>query len=175
MQKPQIPLEEYKLVPISMGCLDAVCELLWEAEIREFLCDNVKLPKDVIQTFIEQSIQTDDRGQGLWGIQDGAELLGIVGLRVLDIEVAGVISEKHPLETMVAITRAAWGRGIAWRALEEVHEFARLSLGLSCVFAVIDEPNLRSRKLFEKLEYVELTDVTASDGAIIVYKKMLRD
>lgn len=175
MQKPQVSIAEYSLIPVTMDCFAALCELLWEPEVREFLCDNVNLPSDTIQAFIERSVETDDKGQGLWAIQEGAEFLGIVGLRMIELEIASNISKEHSLETMVALTRAAWGRGIAWRALEEIHTFARHSLGIPSVYAIIDLPNFRSRKLFERLGYIEITDDIVPDPSIVIYQKHLID
>ena len=118
----------------------------WTApDVRRFLFDGAVLSPAEITRAIEDSTRSFAvAGHGLWLIRerDGADLVGTAGLRPL---------EDLGLEIIYTLAPAAWGRGYATEAARVVVEYALGPLGLPEVLAEIDEGNLASVKVVERL------------------------
>lgn len=157
--------------PIQNTDIDGLCELLWEASVRKYLCDNEILPRTTIQSFIEASLS--NKNHTLWVISNQNEWLGISGLRPLEAHIKKQLNQNHALEALVALTSSACGNGIAKLAVQKVQNYAATELELKTIYALIDTPNINSRHLFESLNYTPHLNLNNAQQPQILYKLSL--
>jgi RimJ/RimL family protein N-acetyltransferase len=143
--------------------LDAFCALLWDPDVRRFLCDDLVLPRDTIAGFIADGLAGASRGLGYWVLEPravatsaGALLPGIVGLKPAGGALDGYEATRGGIEVTIALAPSFWGRGIAAEALAALARHARDRCGLDRLVAATDEPNVRSRRMLERAGYVEV-------------------
>jgi len=138
----------------------------WTApDVRRFLFDGAVLSPAEITRAIEDSTRSFAvAGHGLWLIRerDGADLVGTAGLRPL---------EDLGLEIIYTLAPAAWGRGYATEAARVVVEYALGPLGLPEVLAEIDEGNLASVKVVERLGMTRFDVVPGVLGPMGRYRR----
>ena len=105
-------------------------------------------------------------GFGFWAVVDrrSGELIGDAGLaRTIDGEV----------EMGYTLGRPWWGRGLATEAAGLCVEAARSPLGLARLRALVEEPNLASRHVLEKLGFERDGVTLAFDREHLVYRRTL--
>lgn len=105
-------------------------------------------------------------GFGFWAVIDNATgaLIGDAGLaRTVDGEV----------EMGYTLGQAWWGRGIATQAAGLCVETARGPLGIPRLRSLVEEPNLASRRVLEKLGFERDGVTMAFDREHLVYRLKL--
>lgn len=119
---------------------------LWSnARVRRFLFDERVISQDEARSFIEDSLANFERyGYGLWLVFTRAadRLVGFAGLLRSEEEAPNLIYGVHP---------DFWGEGYATEAAGAVLSYALEKLALPQVKADVDEPNMASVRVLEKL------------------------
>jgi ribosomal-protein-alanine N-acetyltransferase len=120
---------------------------LWADErVRLFLFDGRAISPDEARSFIEESVSNfEDHGYGLWLVFERrrpGRLVGFAGLLRSDGESPNLLYGIHP---------DFWGRGYATEAAGAVLRYAAESLSVARVRADVDEPNVASVRVLEKL------------------------
>lgn len=106
-------------------------------------------------------------GFGFWAVTDRATgvLIGDAGLaRTIDGEV----------EMGYTLAKAWWGRGLGTEAATLCVEAARGLLGIERLRALVEEPNLASRHVLEKLGFERDGVTMAFEREHLVYRLTLR-
>ncbi|MFD1931749.1 GNAT family N-acetyltransferase [Nonomuraea mangrovi] len=138
----------------------------WTAgDVRRFLFDGAILSPEEITEAIEDSTRSfAAAGHGLWLIREkgGDDLIGTAGLRPL---------EDLGLEVFYSLAPAAWGRGYATEAARAVVEHALGPLGLPEVLAEVDEGNVASVAVVERLGMTAFESVPGLLGPMTRYRR----
>lgn len=148
---------DIKFEPIQNTDIDALCNLLWEADVQKYLCDDEQLPRKVIQTFIDDSLL--DKYSRLLMILNQNIPIGIVGVRPVELLLKQQLPENVSVEVTVALSKQYYGKGIAKLAVQKIHHFAKTTLELDNIYSIIDVPNIRSQQLFQSLSYTRIMDI----------------
>lgn len=91
----------------------------------------------------------DKRGWGIWAVEVDGVFAGMVGLNV----------PRWPLpfspctEVLWRLRQEFWGRGLAHAAASQAIEYGFSQAGLQEIVAFTTPPNLRSRRLIERLGF----------------------
>jgi ribosomal-protein-alanine N-acetyltransferase len=119
---------------------------LWtNARVRHFLFDDRLISLDEAHSFIERSLaHFAKHGYGLWLVlaRDTNQLVGFAGFLRLEAETPRLIYGSHP---------DFWGCGYATEAAGAVLSYACEGLALPQVKADVDELNVTSVRVLEKL------------------------
>ena len=170
---PVLPTQSARLVPAVDGDLDRICALLWDRQVRRFLCDDTKLPKEHVAALIERS-QASTTAIGLWCIETpGDGFVGVCGLQAPTFPT--VDPQPFPagaLEPLIALDPRAWGRGLAEGAIAALAMHAR-SGGAPMLLAAVDEPNVRSRRLMTRCGFGEVDRVQGPAHMLVIYERRL--
>jgi [ribosomal protein S5]-alanine N-acetyltransferase len=116
-----------------------------EPSVRRYLWDDQEVALDVVRAVLAASEADFTRaGYGLWVLtdHDGA-LVGTCGLRPVE--------DSAEIEILYSVEPPRWGTGLATEAAGAVLRHAFATLGLARVLGGIDEPNVASRRVLEKL------------------------
>jgi RimJ/RimL family protein N-acetyltransferase len=122
-----------------------VHELWTNSHIRHFLFDEREISLDETRLFIETSIANfEQHGYGLWLLfkRDKNRLIGFAGLLHSAENAPNLIYGVHP---------DFGGHGYATEAARAVLDYACETLALPLVKADVDEPNVVSVRVLEKL------------------------
>jgi RimJ/RimL family protein N-acetyltransferase len=141
--------ERLWLRPCESLDLDRVHELWTSPEIREFLFDGRRIPREGAQSIIDASDRCfTERGYGIWlffAADEKEQLQLIAGF-------VGLLHDSPKSPRLVFGTRPVLrGRGYAVEASLAVLRHAFGVLGLPRVFADVDEPNRASISVLGKL------------------------
>lgn len=133
-----------------------------EPLVRRFLWDDAPVSLATVQAVQEASTADFARaGYGLWMLRDDAAgSAGVCGLRAYD---------SADVELLYSIDPARWGRGLATEAARAVLLFAFTRLGLARVLGGVDEPNVASRRVLEKVGMTDTAPGTADRTAPVRY------
>jgi RimJ/RimL family protein N-acetyltransferase len=118
----------------------------WNAElVRRFLWDDQPVALETVRAVLAASSADFARaGYGMWVLRDEAPgIVGLCGLRPID--------GSDDVEVLYSIEPARWGRGLATEAARAVLTCAFARLGLTRILGGVDEPNVASRRVLEKL------------------------
>ena len=119
---------------------------LWTDEcVRCFLFDGCAISSDEARSFIRGSLSSfESHGYGLWLVFERglSRLVGFAGFLRADGEPPNLLYGVHP---------DFWGRGYATEAATAVLRYAVEVLGVAGVRADVDEPNVASVRVLEKL------------------------
>ena len=133
------------LTPLTLSDTDALHALLTDADIRRYLMDGQVVSRNWTRSQIVQSVRAMKRtGLGLWGIRHDPRgaMIGVCGYRSFH-------DPRQP-ELMYALHPHYWGKGYVERVARAVSRrgFER---GMRTIIAGADEPNVRSRRVLERL------------------------
>ena len=119
---------------------------LWSDEgVRRFLFDGYVISRDEARSFVSESLANfEQHGYGLWLVlaRDTGCLVGFAGLLRSEGDTPNLIYGIHP---------DFWGEGYATEAARAVLSYALEKLALPKVKADVDEPNVASVRVLEKL------------------------
>lgn len=122
-----------------------VYELWTDEGVRRFLFDGRVISRDEARSFVEASVENFGRhGYGLWLAfeRDAERLVGFAGLLRSDEDAPNLIYGVHP---------DFWGEGYATEASAAVLSYAFKTLALPKIKADVDEANVESARVLEKL------------------------
>ena len=135
-----------------------------DPEVRRFLFDgNRAVPDEIIQTIDASATSFATVGYGLWVIHTirQSDPMGVVGLRPLD---------ELGLEIFYSLTPGGRGNGYATEAAAGIIDYALGPLGLTEVFAEVDEGNAASAAVIERLGMTAFATVPGALGPMTRYR-----
>jgi RimJ/RimL family protein N-acetyltransferase len=139
-----------------------------DPEVRRFLFDaSTASPDEITQTIDASANSFATVGYGLWVIRVLGETdpIGVVGLRPLD---------ELGLEIIYNLTPAGRGNGYATEAAAGIIDYALGPLGLTEVFAEVDEGNVASAAVIERLGMTAFATVPGALGPMTRYRMAQR-
>ena len=158
-----------ELRPVQIGDVEVAHELWTERDVRHFLFDEREIPVDEARSFVEQSLRTfEERGYGIWLVfsRKSVKLIGFAGLLDSSDESPNLIYGVHP---------DYWGNGFALEAAKTVVDYAFETLGLACVKADVDEPNVTSVRILEKLGMRKIRRAIVAGRPLLYYEQHRND
>lgn len=141
----ELETSRLRLRPCRIEDIERTRALWTDGRVRRFLFDDRVISPDEARSFVEASLANFERhGYGLWlAFARGADhLVGFVGFLRSEDETPNLIYGIHP---------DFWGEGYATEAAGTVLRYALESLALSKVKADVDEANVESVRVLEKL------------------------
>ncbi len=128
---------------MTSGDMDALYEILTDEETAKYLPAKAGSREEELEKLVSYvSHVYSFFGYGYWGIfsKETGELIGRAGFR----------EGEFPLEAGYVIKRSHWGQGYATEVLSELVHYAEEELGISEIYANIDERNIASLRVAEK-------------------------
>lgn len=174
----EIRTPRLRLAPVAPADLDAMCALLWQADVRRFLCDDALLPREEIDAAIAESCAPSSSAER-WRIDLAAGEGGgaLAGFAALQAPTAATLRLRaigwRSREVLIALDPAYWGRGLAREAIEALLEHARADPVTFALLAVVDEPNARSHRLFAACGFTEIGRVAGPRHRLVVHERAL--
>ena len=152
---PELVTERLRLVPLVEADLDRMHDLLTQPDVRRYLCDDTVLERAQVERLLQEPAGYELDGLGLWSMLDApGTWIGIIGLRPVSKEAARAFPAfADEVEPVVALGPGAWGRGYAEEALRCAADYAFLDLRYGRLVALVDEPNVRSRRLLARIGF----------------------
>ena len=132
--------------------------------VRQFLFDGTPaVVGEIERAIVDSARDFAALGYGLWVIcpAPGDAPIGTVGLRPLD---------DLGLELFYSLIPSAWGRGYATEAACGIIDYALGPLGLTEVFAEVDEGNTASAAVLERVGMHPFGEVAGVLGSVIRYR-----
>ena len=151
------------LQPARVDQLLSIWELWTTAHVNRYLFDARRITMEEARSHIETSETTfREYGYGIWltYLEPERSLCGFAGL----LRSAAADAPNLVVGTRVALC----GLGLATEAAEAVLDYARDVLKLAKVVADVDEPNLASRRVLEKIG-MSLVDRRSVQGRPLLY------
>lgn len=141
--------------------------VLWtEDRVRRFLFDDRLVAHAEARSFIAASLANFERyGYGLWLVfaRDTDQLVGFAGLLRSEEEVPNLIYGVHP---------DFGGKGYATEAAASVLRYALESLALPQVNANVDEPNIESVRVLEKLSMRQVKRAVVGGRPLFYFERL---
>lgn len=79
---PVLTTARLRQVAATAADTDTLCALLWQSEVRRYLCDDVMFSREEIAVRLAASIANWPAGLGHWALRDGAgSYIGFVELQ----------------------------------------------------------------------------------------------
>ena len=149
---------------MQIGNLELVHELWTNSGVRHFLFDDRVIPLDEARSLVEQSVRSfEERGYGIWLVfsRETENLIGFAGLLQSSDESPNLIYGVHP---------EFCGNGLATEAAKAVLDHAFDTLALDSVKADVDEPNVISVRILEKLGMKQIRRAIAAGRPLLYYE-----
>jgi RimJ/RimL family protein N-acetyltransferase len=153
------------LRPLRLDDLESVYILWTNDHIRQFLLDNHIISRDEARSFLEASLANFEKhSYGLWLVftQDTGSLIGFAGFLRSEEEVPSLIYGVHP---------SFCGKGFATEAARAILTYAFETLALPRVKADVDEPNVVSVRVLEKLGMARTGSAMVAGRPLVYYEK----
>jgi ribosomal-protein-alanine N-acetyltransferase len=135
------------LRPFAPEDEEALFRFLNEPQVRRYLCDDLPVPREMVQEQIALSQRNfRERGFGLFSLfrEERPEVfIGFTGL--------GRIDEGEDVELWYGLSPEHWGHGLATEAAEAMLRFGFEQVGLKEIWAGADLPNAASFRVMERL------------------------
>ena len=132
--------------------------------MRRFLFDDRCVSLEETRAYIEASLASfEQRGYGLWLVflRETDTLAGFAGLLPATTEAPNLIYGLHP---------DLCGSGYATEAATAVMRYATETLGLRLVKADVDEPNVDSIRVLEKLGMTQVSRAMVEGRWLLYYE-----
>lgn len=167
------------LHPANDRDIDGFCALLWQSQVRRYLCDDQLMPRDEVAAAIRESCDPASI-TAYWRIERGGagssndQRIGVAGIRPpsrdsLKLRAIGWRS----LELIIALDPAHWNHGYAHEAVEAIAaELGRDGVTFAMV-AAVDVPNERSHRLMRRCSFVELGRAPGPGHELVIYERAL--
>ncbi len=155
-----------RYAPVELANLDGFHGLVQDEHVRRFLMDGNQFPRDWSEKRVRESQRMfERRGVGVWLATDNAtnELVGFCGF----LEIPSI----HPQPQLVyAMFERFTGKGFATEMARASIACARGRPGFEQVFASVDEVNVASRRVLEKLGFEKVATQQGSFGPTFVLR-----
>lgn len=136
-----------------------------QTPIRYFLFDNRVISLDETSSFVEQSLVSFDQHRyGLWLVftRGMDPLAGFAGFFQSETGTPSLIYGIHP---------DLWGQNYATEAARAVLSYALETLGLPKVRADVDEPNVASIRVLEKLGMQQIGPAIVNGHPLLYFER----
>lgn len=157
-----------ELQPCTGADIDLLLKHWTEPMVRRYLFDDCIIESEIVAQFVAASSASFQKyGYGLWVLfgTDG-EFNGVCGLCDRTIE-------RHDL--LFSIPPPYWGRGLATESAQCILQYVFDTLGLQQVMATVDQPNIESVRVLEKLEMSLLEERLINGNPMLYYSLTSRD
>ena len=134
-----------RLRSFTLDDVDALHALWTSADVRKFLWDNEKIPREQTLEIVKKSMALrEDEGTGLWAVTDkeGNELIGFGGY--------WYFFEPPELQILYGLSPEHWGMGLATELAKAFISYGFETLRLEEVVGSTDKPNISSQRVMEK-------------------------
>ena len=148
-----------------MGDVELIHELWTNSDVRYFLFDDRVISLEGARSFVERSVSSfAEHGYGLWLIftRDTSKLAGFAGFIESSEETPNLIYGVHP---------DFWGCGFATEAANAIVDFAFETLGMASVKADVDELNVTSVRVLEKLGMKQIRRAMVEGRPLLYYEQ----
>jgi RimJ/RimL family protein N-acetyltransferase len=155
-----------QLRPCQIEDVQLVHALWTNDRIRFFLFDNRVISSDEAQSFVEDSLANfEQHGYGLWLLfmRDIDHLVGFAGFLPSEEGTPSLIYGVHP---------DRWGYGYATEAASSVLSYVLEKLALPKVRADVDEPNIASVRVLEKLGMRQTGRAVVNGHPLLYFEKL---
>ena len=161
----QLETNRLWLRPATLDDLDHLHDLWTDDHIRRFLLDNRVIAQAEARSFIETSLSNfEQHGYGLW-LAFTRETTTLIGF-------AGFLRSKEGLPTLIyGIHPSFCAKGFATEAASAVLSYAFDKLALPQVKADVDEPNLISIHILDKLGMKRTRSAIVAGRPLVYYEK----
>lgn len=152
------------LRPTRIEDVDVVHDLWTNGHVRRFLFDDRYVSLEETRSFIEASLTNfEQRGYGLWLVflRETEALAGFAGFLSSTTAAPNLIYGFHP---------DVCGNGYATEAATSILRYAIEKLGLRLVKADVDEPNVESIRVLEKLGMKQVNRAMAKGRWLLYYE-----
>jgi ribosomal-protein-alanine N-acetyltransferase len=163
---PAFTSKRLGFTPVRGADLDSFHAVVTDAHVRRFLLDGKLQPRSWSEDRIRDSIALfDEHGIGLWMVreQPGAELVGFCGFMVIP-------ALRPEPQLIYAIYERFTGRGYATEMASACVMRARSIAGFGDIYAGVDEPNVASRRVLEKLGFEEIATLPGHFGRSFLFR-----
>lgn len=169
---PVLTTARLRLVAATAADTDALCALLWQPEVRRYLCDDIMFSREEIAARLAASVANWPAGLGHWSIRDGNDAyVGFIELQPVSADI--VAATPHlagEIEPMIAVAPSAWGSGYANEALGAAIGHAFGTIGLVRLVALVDEPNASSHRLMARAGFVAAGHCAGANFPLRIYR-----
>jgi RimJ/RimL family protein N-acetyltransferase len=164
--RPQPSSPRLRYAPLGISDLDAFHALAIDAHVRRYLLDGQVVPREWAADAVAKSEREHDRsGLGLWLVfeRSGAAPIGFAGYWVFE--------ELGPeAQLLYALLAEHTGRGYATEASEALITFGREHAGQGAIVASVDEPNVASIRVLERLGFERAGEMPGAFGPTRMYR-----
>ncbi len=172
--KPILPIRSGRLRPLTDNDTSDLLDLLRLPEIRRYLCDDRIVQRSEVEHLIEESIQHDIDGLGLWVIEtDAQSFAGIVGMMPVSSAIAKMPGMKGGIEPFVALAPRVQRQGLAREAMAAILEHTVSMQETAHVVAAVDAPNMRSHRLMRATGFGPFAMEKGPAHDLVLYKLCL--
>lgn len=162
---PRLTTPRLDLRTIQIEDLQLAHTFWTNAEVRRFLFDDRVISPDKARSLVEGSLKNfEEHGYGLWlGFsRDTGMLVGFAGFLSSSDETPNLVYGVHP---------DFCGNGFATEAATAVLDYAFQTLALPSVKADVDESNVDSVRVLEKLGMVQIRRDLVDGRPLLYFEK----
>jgi RimJ/RimL family protein N-acetyltransferase len=167
--KRELETTRLLLRPCRTEDVELAYELWTNDHVRRFLFDDRIISMDEARLFVDASQSNFERhGYGLWLVfaRERGCVVGFAGFLRTEGEAPGLIYGVHP---------DFCGKGYATEAARAVLSYALESLAVPVVKADVDEPNVISVRVLEKLGMRRTRRAIVAGRTLVYYEKSLAE
>lgn len=157
-----------RLQPCRLEDVELIHTLWTDEGVRRFLFDGHVISPDEARSFVSESLSNFERyGYGLWLVlaREGGGLVGFAGL---------LRSEGEMPNLIYGIRTDFWGEGYATEAARAVLSYAFEKLALPKVKADVDEPNVASVRVLEKLGMERVKRALVKERPLLYFEQVAK-
>jgi [ribosomal protein S5]-alanine N-acetyltransferase len=166
---PILETARLQLRPLVLTDVDDLHQFWTAPEVRKYLWDDKVIARQQVIEVVDSSQQSFvTNGFGHWAItfKGETELLGWSGLRHF--------GEPPKVEVLYGLRPQFWGQGLALEATLAILKFGFDTLGLACIYAGADPPNIASIRVMEKAG-MRFDQYTQVNGIAAIYYVLARE
>jgi ribosomal-protein-alanine N-acetyltransferase len=149
-----------RFAPVAAGDASAFHDLVVDEHVRRFLLDGEVQPRQWSEDRIRDSNALfGQHGIGLWMVREasGDEVVGFCGFLVIP-------ALRPEPQLVYALVERFTGRGYATEMASACVMRARSVAGFGDIYAGVDEPNVASRRVLEKLGFEAIATLPGRFG-----------
>jgi RimJ/RimL family protein N-acetyltransferase len=163
MSDRRLSTPRLELRPLASRDLGAVHRLWTDPDVRRFLFDDREIGLDEVRQLLDESdANFRERGYGLWlGFEPASDRIAVF---------AGLLRSEPPPSLVYGVSPPCRNRGLATEAAARVLRHGFEALGLPRIVADVDEPNLPSVRVLEKLGMTCVRRAVVSDRPLLYFE-----
>lgn len=153
------------LVPLVISDLELFHTINTNPFVQQYLWDNETIPKELSKQILEISLsEYANKTGGLWKINeiDSNTCVGYIGF--------WKFFEEKQSQLLYALLPNYTGKGYATEAAKKVIEYAFDQLNFNYLVASMDSPNVKSKRVCERLEMQLIEEKDVEDKPTAFYQ-----